>query len=105
MAGPKGKHLFGTVRVGEKGQIVIPKQAREIFGISPGDQLVVLGDEATGLALMKNDEFLAMISEAIFQQKRSPEIPVGEEPVSGEAAFQEIMSLAQKPADETTEEK
>ena len=104
MGGPKGKHLFGTVRVGEKGQIVIPKQARDIFGISPGDQLVVMGDEATGLALMKNDEFLAMISDAIFHQKRAPETAEGEVPMSGEAAFEEIRSLAQKPADEPTEE-
>ena len=100
MGTPKGKHLFGTVRVGEKGQIVIPKQARKIFGIEPGDQLVVLGDEASGLALMKNDDFLAMISEAIFQQKRAPEVPVGETPMSGEETFEEIRSLAQKPADE-----
>ena len=104
MGGPKGKHLFGTVRVGEKGQIVIPKQARDIFGISPGDQLVVMGDEATGLALMKNDEFLAMISDAIFHQKRAPETAEGEAPMSGEAALEEIRSLAQKPADEPTEE-
>ena len=42
---PKGKHLFGMVTVGDKGQIVIPAKARKIFEISPGDQLVVLGDE------------------------------------------------------------
>ena len=40
---PKGKHLFGMVTVGDKGQIVIPAKARKIFEISPGDQLVVLG--------------------------------------------------------------
>ena len=42
---PKGKHLFGLVTVGDKGQIVIPAKARKIFEISTGDQLVVLGDE------------------------------------------------------------
>ena len=42
---PKGKHIFGTVRVGERGQIVLPKQARDVFKIKPGDLLVVLGDE------------------------------------------------------------
>ena len=57
MKAPKGKHIFGTVKVGEKGQIVIPKDAREIFNIQPGDSLVVLGDEATGLAIIKNDVF------------------------------------------------
>ena len=42
---PKGKHLFGIVTVGDKGQIVIPAKARKLFNISAGDQLVVLGDE------------------------------------------------------------
>ena len=55
---PKGKHLFGLVTVGDKGQIVIPAKARKIFGISPGDQLVVLGDEGQGLAVLKTDSFL-----------------------------------------------
>ena len=51
----KGQHIFGTVKVGEKGQIVIPKEARRIFGINPGDTLLVLGDEAQGLAVVKAD--------------------------------------------------
>ena len=55
---PKGKHLFGMVTVGDKGQIVIPAKARKIFEISPGDQLVVLGDEGQGLAIMKSESFL-----------------------------------------------
>lgn len=57
---PKGKHLFGVVTVGDKGQIVIPAKARKIFDIKPGDSLVVLGDEGTGLAVMKADGFLKM---------------------------------------------
>ena len=57
---PKGKHLFGMVTVGDKGQIVIPAKARKIFEISPGDQLVVLGDERQGLAIMKSESFLAL---------------------------------------------
>ena len=59
---PKGKHLFGMVTVGDKGQIVIPAKARkifEIFEISPGDQLVVLGDEGQGLVIMKSESILA----------------------------------------------
>lgn len=56
---PKGKHLFGMVTVGDKGQIVIPAKARKMFEISPGDQLVVLGDERQGLAIMKSECFLA----------------------------------------------
>lgn len=58
---PKGKHIFGTVRVGERGQIVLPKQARDLFKIKSGDLLVVLGDESLehpGLALMKEEFFL-----------------------------------------------
>ncbi|MBR1508103.1 MAG: helix-turn-helix domain-containing protein [Eubacterium sp.] len=55
---PKGKHLFGMVTVGDKGQIVIPAKARKLFDISPGDQLVVLGDESQGMAIMKAKDFL-----------------------------------------------
>lgn len=43
---PRGEHIFGTVRVGERGQIVLPKKARDVFKIKPGDTLVVLGDES-----------------------------------------------------------
>ena len=50
MDAPKGKYAW-TATVGEKGQIVIPKQAREIFGIKPGDTLLLLGDEKRGLAI------------------------------------------------------
>lgn len=57
---PKGKHLFGTVTVGDKGQIVIPAKARKLFHISAGDQLVVLGDETQGLAIIKADAFLQL---------------------------------------------
>lgn len=42
---PKGKHVFGMVKVGDKGQIVIPAKARKIFNITTGDSLIVLGDE------------------------------------------------------------
>lgn len=55
---PKGKHLFGLVTVGDKGQIVIPAKARKIFEISAGDRLLVLGDEGQGIAIVKADSFL-----------------------------------------------
>ena len=51
MRGPDGKHIFGTVKVGERGQIVIPKEAREVFGIRPGDTLLLLGDVERGIAM------------------------------------------------------
>ena len=53
---PKGKHVFGVVTVGEKGQIVIPARARKIFGIQPGDRLMVLGDEGQGIAIIKESD-------------------------------------------------
>lgn len=55
---PKGKHLFGLVTVGDKGQIVIPAKARKIFDISAGDRMLVLGDEGQGIAIVKADSFL-----------------------------------------------
>lgn len=55
--GPKGKHIFGTTKINDRGQVVIPKKARELFGINNGDSLVVLGDEAEGIALIKVDIF------------------------------------------------
>ena len=59
---PRGKHLFGAVTVGERGQIVIPKQARELFGIEPGDTMLVLGDEEQGLAVLKADDFMDRVA-------------------------------------------
>ena len=57
---PKGKHVFGIVKVGEKGQIIIPAKARKIFAISPGDNLVVLGDDRQGIAIIKENALLEM---------------------------------------------
>ena len=57
---PKGKYIFGTVTIGDKGQIVIPVKARRLFHLEPGDSLVVLADENQGLALLKADVFLEM---------------------------------------------
>ena len=61
---PKGKHIFGMVRVGEKGQIVIPAKARKIFDIGPGDNLIVLGEEGQGIALIKEKSLLGLINRA-----------------------------------------
>lgn len=62
MIAPKGKHFFGTVTMNERGQIIIPKKAREIFHLESGDHLLLLGDEEQGLALVKADEFLEKLS-------------------------------------------
>ena len=64
MKKPKGKYAW-TVTVGEKGQIVIPKQARDVFEINPGDTLIILGDEKKGLAIPPKSAF-AQIASAIF---------------------------------------
>lgn len=51
----KGKHIFGTVKVGERGQIVIPKDARDLFNIKPGDLLLIVGDVEKGIGIVKAD--------------------------------------------------
>jgi AbrB family looped-hinge helix DNA binding protein len=51
----KGKYLFGTVKIGERGQIVIPKEARDVFNIKAGDNLLLIGDEEKGIAIVKAD--------------------------------------------------
>ena len=71
---PGGKHIlgknrqqrvFGTARVGDRGQIVIPKEAREFFGIEPGDTLLILGKAETGLIVSK-PEVLNDLAQKIF---------------------------------------
>ena len=60
----EGKYIFGVVKVGDKGQIVIPVRARRIFHIQPGDQLMVVGDEDRGLALL-DTRFILQVAEAM----------------------------------------
>ena len=66
---PAGKYAW-TATVGEKGQIVIPKQAREIFGIRPGDTLILLGDEQLGIAIPPKSE-LGGLQARVFGGKES----------------------------------
>lgn len=79
MAG--GKHLlgkgnmrrvFGTAKVGDRGQIVIPKEARELFNIQPGDTLLILGEEDTGL-IVSRPEVLSSIANQIFDTVKKEE--------------------------------
>lgn len=58
---PKGKHVFGMVKVGDKGQIVIPAKARKMFDIQTGDNLIVLGDEGNGIALLNEKSMLELM--------------------------------------------
>lgn len=69
---PDGKFVFGTVKVGEKGQIVIPKEARDVFNIKPGDTLLVLGDISQGIAIVKNELFM-QFAHAILSAQEKPE--------------------------------
>ena len=66
MKTPKGKYAW-TVTVGEKGQIVIPKQARDLFSINPGDTLILLGDERRGIAIPPKNT-LADFTKRIFEE-------------------------------------
>ncbi|MBR5043413.1 MAG: AbrB/MazE/SpoVT family DNA-binding domain-containing protein [Bacteroidales bacterium] len=59
-----GKYIFGVVKVGDKGQIVIPKDARNVYEIEPGDALMLLGDQK-GMALLKTEIFQAVIDQAM----------------------------------------
>ncbi len=69
---PKGKNIWGSVTIGERGQIVIPKGARDRFGLSGGQRLVVLSDE-NGIALIPDEAFMANMKRAMELMSR--EIP------------------------------
>lgn len=73
--GPKGKYAW-TVKVGEKGQFVIPKEARDLFEIHPGDTIIVLADEKRGIAIPPKNMF-AKLLELIFadapEEEEEPE--------------------------------
>ena len=59
-----GKYIFGVVKVGEKGQIVIPRDARRVYDIKPGDALLLLGDQK-GMALVKTEIFQSAVDQVI----------------------------------------
>lgn len=72
LKGPDGKYVFGTAKVGEKGQIVIPKDAREIYGIKPGELVLLLGDDK-GIAIVKNDLFMKFARHVMSSQPTAEE--------------------------------
>lgn len=69
---PKGKYFFGSLTVGARGQIVIPKKARDVFRIKEGDQLLLLGGEEQGLAVLPEKamrEFMQAVETNTFVKK------------------------------------
>ncbi len=76
---PGGKHIlgktkpqrvFGTAKVGDRGQIVIPKEARELFGIRPGDTLLILGEAETGLIVSRPEILNDLANELLNNVKK-----------------------------------
>ena len=69
---PKGKFMFGVVKVGERGQIIIPKKAREVFNIKAGDRLLILGDIDFGIGIKRCEDveefFNQMISSQVIEE-------------------------------------
>lgn len=75
---PGGKHIlgkqnskrvFGTARVGDRGQIVIPKEARELFNIRPGDTLLIVGEPDTGLVVSRPEVLNNLANEILNKVK------------------------------------
>ena len=64
----KKNKFIGICKVGEKGQIVIPKEARDMFSINPGDSIIVLSDLKKGIALVKSD-VIEDLSDKVLSQK------------------------------------
>lgn len=76
---PGGKHIlgkgnqrrvFGTAKVGDRGQIVIPKEARELFGIKPGDTLLIVGEADTGLIVSRPEVLNGLANELLNSVKK-----------------------------------
>ncbi|CAK7053153.1 MAG: hypothetical protein DELT_03037 [Desulfovibrio sp.] len=71
----KDKYM-GTIKVGSKGQVVIPKEVRDMFHIDPGETLLLLADVKQGIAIVKNDAYLDFARE-VFNAQEKPEEPEG----------------------------
>ena len=69
MTKSKENRFIVSVKVGPKGQITVPKEAREMFGIKVGDTLMVLGDAERGLAIVKDDEFYKLMGDKYGSDK------------------------------------
>ncbi len=81
----KSDRFMATVKVGPKGQIVIPKEVRDMFAIEPGDSMVILADSKRGIAL-ERQSFLTMVADAIFAGKVKDAFPAYEHECNDEFA-------------------
>lgn len=75
MKGPDGRYIW-SAKVGERGQIVIPKEAREVFEIHPGDTVLLLGDQKQGIAIVNNAKYMQFVNAILSVQPKFG----GEEP-------------------------
>ncbi len=75
MKGPDGKYIW-SAKVGERGQIVIPKEAREVFDIQPGDTVLLMGDVKQGIAIVNNEKYMQFVNAILSVQPKFG----GEEP-------------------------
>ena len=71
---PKGKNIWGSVAINDRGQIVIPKGARELFGLTGGQRLIVLSDE-NGIALVPDETFMTTMKRAMEAMNREIDEP------------------------------
>ena len=98
------RHVFGTVRVGEKGQIVIPKEARELFRIGAGDTLLILGDERLGI-IVSRPEVVSGAALSVFRgldgEEKNEETGAGEK---GEENAAEEFPAVNRPLSAEKEE-
>ena len=100
---PKGPHIFGTAKVGDRGQIVIPKEARSFFGIEPGDTLLILGDAENGLIVSKPevlDEVAAQISREKLDANELRGMISAESPDETEVLYISVVNADRKLAKE-----
>ena len=90
--GKAKRHIFGTAKVGEKGQIVIPKEVRAMFGLEPGDSLILLADRERGIALQSSSYYDSFVR-AVFDQgaqAATPDVPEAETKVFASALEREL---------------